>query len=54
MRWGKYMILIQNYAQRKRMSEALNVLEALLTWMQLFLKQLVDSTDPVWRDTQHL
>lgn len=48
------MILIQNYAQRKRMSEALNVLEALLTWMQLFLKQLVDSTDPVWRDTQHL
>lgn len=36
------------------MSEALKVLGALLTQMQLFLKQLVDSADPVWGDIQHL
>lgn len=54
MGWGKYKILIRHCVQRKRMSEALKVLGALLTQMQLFLKQLVDSADPVWGDTQHL
>lgn len=54
MGWGKYKILIQHCVQRKRMSEALKVLGALLTQMQLSLKQLVDSAGPVWGDTQHL